>query len=87
MSIPSTARSGMADVFHTKSRPLNRLTVSHTMRGLLVLREVGDDPVRVPPRRDLAHHARDAGRVHVHHRDLALPGEAERAAGHAGGAR
>jgi hypothetical protein len=54
--------------------------VPHDAPGVLVLREVGDDAVRGAARaRDLAHHALDAGGVHVHHRDLcALAREAQR---------
>src|SRR5215470_17134698 len=62
MSMPSTAAGpGCPTWFHTKSRPLKRPTVSHTMR------RASSSLVRSATMPCAAPHA---GRVHVHHRDL-----------------
>ena len=92
MSMPSTAAGpGCPTWFHTKSSPLKRLTVSHTMRresSSLVRSAVM--PWAVPPAAVISRdHALDARGVHVHHRHLrALAREAQGArAAHARGGR
>ena len=92
MSMPSTAAGpGWPTWFHTKSRPLKRLTVSHTMRreSSSLVRSAVMPWATAARRGDLAHHALHARRVHVHHRHLrALAREPERTrAPHARGGR
>ena len=92
MSMPSTAAGpGCPTWFHTKSRPLKRLTVSHTMRreSSSFVRSA-TIPCAVPPAAVISLTTRcDARGVHVDHGHLrALAGEAQGArASHAGGGR